>query len=110
MPRLTALSTSGRRLDGKQLHFATRQPHLRARCNSAVQVKGSLRLLLILQLGSCPRGVERPRRVVRLCPASKEEPGVFLGPGHPDRLVLEAYTAVDVVYGLHASVTLATRC
>ena len=34
-PRLIALSTSGSRLDGKRLHVATRQPHLRARCNSA---------------------------------------------------------------------------
>src|ERR687898_2875327 len=35
MPGLIASSASGSRLDGKRLHFATRQPHLRARCNSA---------------------------------------------------------------------------
>ena len=37
MPGLIALSTSDSRLDEKRLHFATRQPHLRARCNSAVR-------------------------------------------------------------------------
>jgi hypothetical protein len=40
MPRLIALSTSGSRLDGKRLHFATRQRHLRARCNSALSFTG----------------------------------------------------------------------
>jgi hypothetical protein len=41
--RLTALSTSGSRTDGKRLHFATRQPHHRARCNSAIEAAGELR-------------------------------------------------------------------
>ena len=35
MPGLIALSTSDSCLDGKQLHFAIRRRHLRARCNSA---------------------------------------------------------------------------
>ena len=41
--RLTALSTSDTRTDGKRLHFATRQPHHRARCNSAIEAAGELR-------------------------------------------------------------------
>jgi hypothetical protein len=37
MPGLIALRASGSHLDGKRLHFATRQRHLRARCNSAAR-------------------------------------------------------------------------
>jgi hypothetical protein len=38
MAGLIALSTSGSRLDGKRLHLGYPQPHLRARCNSALAV------------------------------------------------------------------------
>jgi hypothetical protein len=49
----------------------------------AVRVEGSPGSCSSCCLAHAPERVERPRRDVRLYPASKEESGVSLGPGHP---------------------------
>jgi hypothetical protein len=85
MPGLVALRISGSRLDRKRLHVATRQPHFRARCNSAhrrVNHRPERRLLQ-------PDGTRRRVRQTR--PPRDRVPvlGVARGLGPPLALLLE---------------------